>query len=518
MKQQNYKLISIIGSALDLLAEESTTIGPNGKMLNIYSKSDRVKGLLENLFYNVINVNTNLVNWARSMCKYGDNFVYILPEKGKGITQVKQLVNYEVKRREEIIDGKPKITFESLRTNEKYNVLEVAHFRLLGDDRFLPYGASILSKIRRTWRLLILAEDAMLTYRLLRVGDRRIYKLFVGNMDDKDIDPYVTKVMNYVKKKPQINPNNSQIDYRFNILGNDEDIVIPVRGNQNQSIVENIQGASIPEIHDIEYLRDLLFTGLGIPKPFLSFQNSAGDGKNMAQMDVKMARKINRIQQALIQELNKIAIIHLYMLGLEDHINDFTLTLTNPSSQLEMLKVDNLQKKIQVYTEATRAENNGIAAMSHAKAKKEILNMSEEEIITDYKNQRIEKVINQELQDSGQIIKTTGIFNKLDAQFEKVSDEDLKKEAPDELTKEKSPELPDDIDVGAQPKIESGPQKSNKNLIKENFDDYIENYVKSNDDNVNNNFIKKSNKLNYNVENYLNEIEEKLNKTIKKKK
>ena len=835
----------IISSALDLFMEEATTIGLNGKMLNIFSNKERIKVLLEEFFYDVVNVNVNLPFWVRNLCKYGDNFVLLYGERKKGITHVKQLVNYEIERFERIQNGKPLVKFKERMTGDEFNVFEIAHFRLLGDDKYLPYGSSILNKVRRVFRQLVMAEDAMLTYRIIRAGEKKVFKIDVGNIDEDDIEEYIYKVATTFKKTPQVQPNDGQIDYRFNILGNDEDYFLPVRNANTQTGIETLPGAclaldtkielldgrslklndiineyesgkelwsysinpktgeivpgkitwagvtrkntdvlkiildnnetiistpdhkfptkfngikqaqdlvvgesmwafnkkekiikggsgtrntyemiydhsindwiythrmvanymkeknlheifnhkinennlqtihhkdynrynnnpqnlcwmnskdhfyyhhdtakemydnysdetkllhkkqrkfgineywinisdkdliqkrktainnslksrnkanetfnnnpnkdeiirlrgitigktksleknrkkqsnlakeqwkntnlheiikekqtikyseklidllidyydeygridlilenkininssewlnefnrlnpnnkqlnkmteitrnnidkllkhfgysnwrdfknkvpcynhkivdiewltdkqdtgtitidgqeqlhdyhtfalscgiftrnsNLDQIHDIEYLRDNLFTGLGIPKPFLSFQDSAGGGKNMAQYDIRFAKKINRIQQAIIQELNKMAMVHLFLLGYSsEDLNGFMLTLTNPSTQQELLKSELLRDKAQTYTELTRAEG-GVAAMSHTGAKRMIFNMSDREIVDDLKQQKMEKVVMQELADAPVSIKKSGLFVDIDDRF-----------------------------------------------------------------------------------------------------
>ena len=408
----------IISSALDLFMEEATTIGLNGKMLNIYSNKDRIKTLLEEFFYDTVNVNVNLPFWVRNVCKYGDNFVLLYGERKKGITHVKQLVNYEIERFERIQNGKPLVKFKERMTGDEFNVFEIAHFRLLGDDKYLPYGSSILNKVRRVFRQLVMAEDAMLTYRIIRAGEKKVFKIDVGNIDEDDIEEYIYKVATTFKKTSQVAPNDGQIDYRFNILGNDEDYFLPVRNANTQTGIETLPGAqNLDQIQDIEYLRDNLFVGLGVPKPFLSFQDAAGAGKNMAQYDIRFAKKVNRIQQAMIQELNKMAMIHLYLLGYTgEDLNGFQLTLTNPSTQQELLKSELMRDKAQTYTELTRAEG-GIAAMSHTTAKRLIFNMSDREIVDDLKQQKMEKVVMQELQDSPVAIKKSGLFADIDKRF-----------------------------------------------------------------------------------------------------
>ena len=408
----------IISSALDLFMEEATTIGVDGKMLNIYSNKERIKTLLEEFFYDIVNVNVNLPFWVRNTVKYGDNFVLLYGERKKGITHVKQMVNYEIERFERIQNGKPLVKFKERMTGDEFNVFEIAHFRLLGDDKYLPYGSSILNKVRRVFRQLVMAEDAMLTYRIIRAGEKKVFKIDVGNIDEDDIEDYIYKVATKFKKVAQVQPNDGQIDYRFNILGNDEDYFIPVRNANTQSGIDTLPGATnLDAIHDIEYLRDNLFVGLGVPKPFLSFQDAAGAGKNMAQYDIRFAKKINRIQQAMIQELNKMAMIHLYLLGYSgEDLNSFQLTLTNPSTQQEIQKSELLRDKAQTYTELTRGES-GIAAMSHTNAKRMIFNMSDKQIVEDLKQQKMEKVVMQELADAPVMIKKSGLFTDIDKRF-----------------------------------------------------------------------------------------------------
>ncbi len=353
-----------------------------------------------------------------SNCKYGDDFVYLYGERKKGITHVKQMVNYEIERFEKIQNGKPLIKFKERMTGDEFNVFEVAHFRLLGDDKFLPYGSSLLNKVRRTWRMLVMAEDAMLTYRIVRAGEKKVFKIDVGNIDEDDLEEYIYKVATKFKKTAQVNPNDGQMDYRFNILGNDEDYFLPVRNANTQTGIETLPGASnLNDIMDIEYLRDNLVTGIGIPKPFLSFSDAAGGGKSMAQYDIRFAKKVNRIQQAMIQELNKMAMIHLYLLGYSgEDLKSFTLTLTNPSTQQELLKSELMRDKAQTYAELTRSDT-GIAPMSHTSAKRLIFNFSDKEIVNDLKQQKMERAINQELIDSPIIIKKTGLFKDIDEKY-----------------------------------------------------------------------------------------------------
>ena len=418
-----------ISAALDIYAEESTTMSEKGEILTIYSESDRVKSILEDLFSNKLDVNTNLQMWARGVCKYGDNFIYLKIDPQKGIIGCQQLPNMEIERIEGASSKVPtqvdtkmptrELRFQWKNKDMEFQSWEIGHFRLLGDDRKLPYGTSMLDKCRRIWKQLLLAEDAMLIYRTSRAPERRVFKVFVGNMDDKDIESYVQRVANKFKRQPISDPKNGQVDMRYNQMAVDQDFFIPVRDAAQTNPIETLAGAqNLGEIADIEYIQKKLLAALRIPKAFLGFEDSVGDGKNLALMDIRFARTINKIQKSLIQELNKIALIHLYLLGLEDELANFSLSLTNPSSQSDLLKIETWKEKITLYKDATSDQSQlGILPVSHTWAKKNILGLSDNEVILDLQQQRLERAIGFELTNTQNVIKRSGVFDSVDTKY-----------------------------------------------------------------------------------------------------
>ena len=414
-----------IAAALDIMMEESTTLNAENKVLNIFSESRRVRRILEDLFFNRLDIHTSLPMWTRNVCKYGDDFLYLNIDPDDGITSVKQLPNIEISRKENAGFGENSMNAEKDKFNPvkfvwgqrdiEFNAWQIAHFRLLGDDRRLPYGTSMLEKARRIWKQLLLSEDAMLIYRVTRAPERRIFKIFVGNIDEQDVPSYVNKIADNFKRSPVIDQNTGQIDSRYNQMAQDQDYFIPVRDASAPSPIETLPGATnLSEIADIQYLQKKLFTALRVPKPFLGFEETNGDGKNLALQDIRFARTINRIQQAMLQELNKLAIIHLYILGLEDELENFTITLNNPSTQAEMLKIEQTQLKVTLYKDAVSDAGNGFGSMSMTRARKEILGMSDEDIRNDLEQQRLEKAAAAEMEQTANIIKKTGIFDRVD--------------------------------------------------------------------------------------------------------
>ena len=279
----------------------------------------------------------------------------------------------------------------------------------------VAHNCSYLNSARRHWRMLALQEDMMLIYRLERSVERRVYKIFVGAIDDADVQAYVEQIANQFKRTPIIDPMTGQIDLRKNILAVDQDLFIPVRDENAPTPIDTLSaGQNLTAMDDIKYVQNKVLTALRIPKSFLNFEENTGDGKNLSLMDVRFSRTINRIQQAFLMELTKVASIHLFLLGFNDELNNFTLSMNNPSTQAEGLEIENMQKKIDAVRDAVSDPGNGIPVMSQTRALKQIMKWSEKEIKENLEEIRLEKGLAAELEKTTQIIKKTGIFDTVD--------------------------------------------------------------------------------------------------------
>lgn len=429
-----------IGAALDIVSEESTITSDNGMVVNVYSKSDRIKSILEDLFVNRLNIQVTAPMVVRAMCKYGNQFMLLDVDSKLGVKGWKQLPVFNVERVENGVgnpygQSMPNVIGRNTDTSKvdtstkfvwidennsqvPFRNWQIAHFRLLTNSLYLPYGCSYLNAARRHWRMLSLMEDMMLIYRLERSIERRVYKIYVGAIDDADVQAYVENIANNFKRTPIIDPMTGQIDLRKNILSVDQDIFIPVRDQNAPTPIDTLSGAqNLTAMDDIKFVQDKVCTALRIPKTFLNFDEAQGDGKNLALEDIRFTRTINRIQQAFLMELTKVASIHLYLLGFTDDLTNFNLTMNNPSTQAEQLEIDNIQKKISAARDAISDPGNGIPVMSQTRALKQIMGWSEKEIKDNLEEIRLEKGISAELEKTSQIIKRTGLFDTVDRMY-----------------------------------------------------------------------------------------------------
>lgn len=422
-----------IGAALDIVAEEATFIKSNGFMVNITSKSERIKSILQDLLVNRLSIHTTLPMICRAMCKYGNNFMLLNIDNNNGIMGWKQLPVYEIERYEHGMENPYASAFANPNTIDvdkpdttkfvwvgqseyvPYMNWQIAHFRLLYDSLFLPYGCSFLHKARRHFRMLSMMEDMLLIYRMERSIERRVFKINVGAIDEADVPAYVEQVANNFKRTPIVDPMTGQLDLRKNLLNTSEDYFVPVRDDSAPNPIDTLTAAqNLTAMDDIKFIQNKVMTALRVPKSFLNFEEEQGDGKNLSLLDIRFTRTVNRIQQALLMELNKVCIIHLYLLGFKDELTNFSLTMNNPSSQAEMLELENIAKKITTAKDAITDGGNGIPVMSVTRAWKEIMGWSDKEIEQNLEELRLEKALVTELENTSQIIKRTRLFDPVD--------------------------------------------------------------------------------------------------------
>lgn len=421
LEYQQMEQYELIGKALELYAEECCVLNEKSEVLNIFSQNKRVEEELRNLFYNVLKVNINLHSWVYQLVKMGDCMVHWNLDDELGVIGYKQLPVMDVERVEgdymqnlinaDMGDGDTVFRWKTSHMIE-FKHWQVGHFRLLMDQQRIPYGVSMLEKARRLWSNLMMSEDAMIAAQLLRGMDRFVYYVEVGGIDPHDVEPYVQEVMSRFKRQKKIDPHTGQVDMKYNVMTIDQDYVIPKRGNDDGSKVEKIEGQANLDTAVVDYLIKKLIAALGIPAPFLNFEESTGDGKNLSMQDIRFARTIQRIQQAVLLELNKVAVTHLYLCGMENEVDNFSLSMNSPSKQTEVLDIEILQARISLYHEATDF-SNGIAAMSSTEAKQRILKMTKDEIIADLKQQYIERATFKSLESAGEKITDPEIFQDI---------------------------------------------------------------------------------------------------------
>ena len=407
-------------------------------MINVYSKSDRIKAVLDDLFINRLDCHVMLPMVTRATAKYGNNFMLLNINSTEGVMGWRQLPVYEIDRIENgmpnaYMVGTAATTGISDDTNFVWNGKnmsmpfknwQIAHFRLLSDSFFLPYGVSYTHKARRAWRMCSMMEDAMLTYRLERSIERRVFKIFVGTIDDADVPAYINQIANNFKRTPIIDPLTGQIDLRKNFLDVSSDYFIPVRSENAPNPIETLPAANnSTSMDDIKYMHDKVLSALRIPKTFLNFQEAQGKGQNLSLMDVRFSRMVNRVQQAVLMELNKIAIIHLYLLGFHDDLTNFTLSMNNPSSQIETMELEALQLRVQIAQSALADPGTGIPLVSQHYVLREIMKFSDAEIKEIFNEIRLEKALAAELEKTPQIIERSHIFDPVDRIYGKPNAE-----------------------------------------------------------------------------------------------
>ena len=368
-----------IASSLDIYADEMTTHSSLTPMLHIKCPNDEIKYILHSLYYNIMNIEHNLFGWARTMCKYGDLFLFLDIDEGLGIRNCIGLPPQEIERLEGEDPTNPNyVQFQWNNGGLTLENWQIAHFRVLGHDKHAPYGTSALEPARRIWRQLTLLEDAMMAYRIVRAPERRVFKIDVGGIAPQDVEQYMQKIMTQMKRHQVVNQDTGRVDLRYNPLSIEEDYFIPIRGGTSATDITALPGGPMTStIEDVKYLRDKLFSALKVPQSYLAMgEGSTEDKTTLAQKDIRFARTIQRLQRVVIAELEKIGIIHLYTMGYrDDDLLNFKLSLNNPSKIAEMQELEHWSTKFDIAGSATEGY------FSRRWVAENLLGLSEDEFI-----------------------------------------------------------------------------------------------------------------------------------------
>jgi len=364
---------AIIASALDILADESTLKNDMGEVLSIRSANEDIQKILYNLFYDVLNIEFNMWMWIRQMCKYGDFFLKLEIAEKFGVYNVIPYTAYHMERQEgydeknpaairylynpEGINGGGSVGSGYYTVNQNpdnttgivFDNYEMAHFRLVGDVNYLPYGRAYIEPARKLYKQYSLMEDAMLIHRIARAPEKRVFYVNVGAIPPNEIETFMQKTISSMKRTPMIDEKTGEYNLKYNMQNMMEDFYIPVRGNDQTTKIDTTPGLQYDGIQDVEYLRGKLFAALKIPKAFLGYEEGVEGKATLAQQDIRFARTIDRIQRIILSELNKIALVHLYTQGYTDEsLTNFTLDMTTPSIIYDQERIELMKSKAEL--------------------------------------------------------------------------------------------------------------------------------------------------------------------------
>ena len=386
----------IIASALDIIADEATVKNDQNEILSIKSSDENIQRVLYNLFYDVLNIEFNLWSWTRNMCKYGDFFLKLEVAEKFGVYNVLPYTVYHMVREEGIDQENPaKVTFkldpDGLASSQHPNYLpkkkankqivefdnyEVAHFRLISDTNYLPYGRSYLEPARKIFKQVTLMEDAMLIHRIMRAPEKRMFYINVGNVPPNEVEQFMQKTINQMKKTPYVG-DDGQYNLRFNLQNMMEDFYLPVRGGDTSTRIETTKGLEYDGTKDVEYLQAKMFAALKIPKAYFGFEGDLNGKATLAAEDIRFARTVERIQKIMESELTKIALVHLYTQGFTgESLTNFEVKLTVPSIIFEQEKVALLKEKVDL---ASQMKDTKMFSSDYIY--ESIFNMSEDQYI-----------------------------------------------------------------------------------------------------------------------------------------
>ena len=271
----------------------------------------------------------------------------------------------------------PIVAIESVGSHETYDIYVQDSNHNFYANGIVTHN-SLLEPARRIWRQLMMMEDSMLVYRVVRSPERRVFYIDVGNVAPNDVPSYMEAVKQTMRSRDVVDRTNGRMDQRYNPLSIDEDYFIPVRGGQTGTKIETLAGGqNATAVDDIKYLQQKLFAAIQVPKPYLNFDENLSAKASLAQQDVRFSRTISVLQRVILSELNKMAMIHLYSKGFDgEDLIAFELKLSNPSTVAMQQKLEAMNTKFDI---AGKAKETKLVDQDWIQ--KKLLDLTDDDII-----------------------------------------------------------------------------------------------------------------------------------------
>ena len=112
----------------------------------------------------------------------------------------------------------------------------------------------------------------MLIHRIMRAPEKRMFYINVGSIPPNEVDQFMQKTINTMKKTPYVDPQTGQYNLKFNMQNMMEDFYLPVRGGDTSTRIETTKGLDYDGTTDVNYLLNKMFAALKIPKAYFGYE------------------------------------------------------------------------------------------------------------------------------------------------------------------------------------------------------------------------------------------------------
>jgi len=320
-RQERYRIFEemdtfdLVQAVMDVYAEECTQKDyDKGRAVWIESRHSHMVHSGDVCLANAM-LEDRLFQLVRQTCVMGDSFRRLLYQAGKGVLGWKYAAPPQCHRVEDKYDRL--IGFRqdghSFR-GRKHPVSfpwDYVHFRLMGKEVDTVYGSSACAPLFRSWRQLVLFEDSDLMYNLRRAASRNLVLVDTGDLDDVEATERLNRWRKRMKKHEFIDPASPSYKKSYNPLTPLEDIFVAIRGPDDQTRIENLEGSPNPLSPErMDYYRKKFCGVARIPGDYLGWGEDSDAKSTLLQKDVRFARTMKRVQKMAIYGVRNLLDIH----------------------------------------------------------------------------------------------------------------------------------------------------------------------------------------------------------------
>lgn len=341
-----------IKAALDAYAEEVTQRNRD-KNMTIWAtgESEEMVNEIHDLLKR-LKVEEWMYGLARSIAKYGDDFEQVYYDEN-GVYHVKYIepTRLDINRNDQGMVTGYRIAGQTSSASTTVAIAQpwdFVHFKINGAIRD-GWGESMLAGVLKAWRILNMLETALALYRLYRAADRTIFYIDVGTQTPDQQYATVEKWRQTFRKRRWFDSSKNEIDFKQNPIDLLEDIFWPT-AKDSPSKVDRLQGSSnVGDIADVEMFRNKLRNALGIPPGYFGGSENSGmfnAASGLAQQDMHFARRVERLQDALIAGFTKLIQINFSVQGIDPNSMQFELRMEPLSYLSEMQRLEAINSQI----------------------------------------------------------------------------------------------------------------------------------------------------------------------------
>lgn len=262
----------------------------------------------------------------------GTLYRYEFKQRDVDIYQPNQFVHASMDDNVDRVSEEVKIFLTEPYKNSKGDKVESIDYKVRS-------GQSVFYNTFKIWRELSLLETSLILNRVTKSSITRVIQVETGNTAKEETQQILQSIKQMIEQKAALDPGHGMAEYN-NPGPIENNIYMATHDGKGAITTSQIGGDYDPkQLTDVDYFKNKFYGSLGVPKQYFGdTEDGAGfnGGQSLTIISAKYAKKIIKIQSAIIQLITSIMNIFLIDRGLPTYVNNFTIHMLPPMTQEDL--------------------------------------------------------------------------------------------------------------------------------------------------------------------------------------